>query len=148
MCKSDTHAGTRKAALAEMYIWAEQARSGECQVCQPVGLMRNLRFENKNLLAGQPSDGRAERARPIAGNLWPFEPCGHVLRETKTKTQNKSTGLSKRTSTSATGTRARVARVRAEYPSQLDYSGICVSEKKRHARQSIDRRAERARSVA
>ena len=69
MCKSDTHAGTRKAALAEMCIWAEQTRSGECQVCQPVGLMRNLRFENKNLLAGQPSDGRAERARPVAGTL-------------------------------------------------------------------------------
>ena len=27
---------------------------------------------------------------------------------------------------SATGTRARVARVRAEYPNQLDYSGVCV----------------------
>ena len=26
--------------------------------------------------------------------------------------------------TSATGTRTRVARVRAEYPSQLDYSGV------------------------
>ena len=28
---------------------------------------------------------------------------------------------------SATGTRTRVARVRAEYPSQLDYSGSCFS---------------------
>ena len=27
---------------------------------------------------------------------------------------------------SATGTRTRVARVRAEYPNQLDYSGICI----------------------
>lgn len=27
---------------------------------------------------------------------------------------------------SATGTRARVARVRAEYPNQLDYSGFCA----------------------
>ena len=27
---------------------------------------------------------------------------------------------------SATGTRTRVARVRAEYPNQLDYSGVCV----------------------
>jgi hypothetical protein len=26
---------------------------------------------------------------------------------------------------SATGTRTRVARVRAEYPNQLDYSGAC-----------------------
>ena len=26
---------------------------------------------------------------------------------------------------SATGTRTRVARVRAEYPNQLDYSGLC-----------------------
>ena len=26
---------------------------------------------------------------------------------------------------SATGTRTRVARVRAEYPNQLDYSGVC-----------------------
>ena len=26
---------------------------------------------------------------------------------------------------SATGTRTRVARVRAEYPNQLDYSGFC-----------------------
>ena len=29
--------------------------------------------------------------------------------------------------TSATGTRARVARVRAEYPSQLDYSGFWMA---------------------
>ena len=28
--------------------------------------------------------------------------------------------------TSATGTRARVARVRAKYPNQVDYSGICI----------------------
>ena len=28
---------------------------------------------------------------------------------------------------SATGTRTRVARVRAEYPNQLDYSGICIA---------------------
>ena len=28
---------------------------------------------------------------------------------------------------SATGTRTRVARVRAEYPNQLDYSGFCES---------------------
>ena len=27
---------------------------------------------------------------------------------------------------SATGTRTRVARVRAEYPNQLDYSGCCI----------------------
>ena len=27
---------------------------------------------------------------------------------------------------SATGTRTRVARVRAEYPNQLDYSGVAV----------------------
>ena len=27
---------------------------------------------------------------------------------------------------SATGTRTRVARVRAEYPNQLDYSGFCA----------------------
>ena len=44
-------------------------------------------------------------------------------------TQNKRTGISKRASSSATGTRTRVARVGAEYPSQLDYSGICVSKK-------------------
>ena len=28
---------------------------------------------------------------------------------------------------SATGTRTRVARVRAEYPNQLDYSGCCIN---------------------
>ena len=30
-----------------------------------------------------------------------------------------------RSQNSATGTRTRVARVRAEYPNQLDYSGAC-----------------------
>ena len=35
---------------------------------------------------------------------------------------------------SATGTRTRIARVRAEYPNQLDYSGFCLSH-----RQSIKR---------
>ena len=30
---------------------------------------------------------------------------------------------------SATGTRTRVARARAEYPSQLDYSGCCINSK-------------------
>ena len=29
---------------------------------------------------------------------------------------------------SATGTRTRVARVRAEYPNQLDYGGFCVND--------------------
>ncbi len=29
---------------------------------------------------------------------------------------------------SATGTRTRVARVRAEYPNQLDYSGSCTCQ--------------------
>ena len=33
-------------------------------------------------------------------------------------------------SNSATGTRARVARVRAEYPDQLDYSGVASSLRK------------------
>ena len=33
--------------------------------------------------------------------------------------------------TSATGTRARVARVRAEYPSQLDYSGCWLQAARR-----------------
>ena len=33
--------------------------------------------------------------------------------------------LREHTENSATGTRTRVARVRAEYPNQLDYSGCC-----------------------
>ena len=33
---------------------------------------------------------------------------------------------SNRSQDSATGTRTRVARVRAEYPNQLDYSGFCT----------------------
>ena len=35
-------------------------------------------------------------------------------------------GVWRRDRNSATGTRTRVARVRAEYPNQLDYSGICI----------------------
>ena len=34
--------------------------------------------------------------------------------------------LKKQASNSATGTRTRVARVRAEYPDQLDYSGAVI----------------------
>ena len=39
------------------------------------------------------------------------------------------TDIEKRTpqTNSATGTRTRVARVRAEYPNQLDYSGVEVN---------------------
>ena len=33
---------------------------------------------------------------------------------------------------SATGTRTRVARVRAEYPDQLDYSGVAKEKIRRH----------------
>ena len=38
-----------------------------------------------------------------------------------------SLSLSLTSKYSATGTRTRVARVRAEYPNQLDYSGSCLS---------------------
>jgi len=49
---------------------------------------------------------------------------------------------------SASETRARVARARAEYLSQLNYRGMCASRANFLAVQSSDGRAERARSVA
>ena len=39
---------------------------------------------------------------------------------------------------SATGTRTRVARVRAEYPNQLDYSGCEVELKKGASMEQLD----------
>ena len=38
----------------------------------------------------------------------------------------KTAGYVNGVKTSASGTRAQVARVRAEYPNQLDYSGMCL----------------------
>ena len=48
---------------------------------------------------------------------------------------------------SATGTRTRVARVRAEYPSQLDYSGSCDSGRSKHRRRSTCSRPLRTGNV-
>ena len=47
-----------------------------------------------------------------------LKPCASLLN------YHKSNRAIKRKSNSATGTRTRVARVRAEYPNQLDYSGF------------------------
>ena len=63
--------------------------------------------ENVDMLAGQGNKkgnkkGREEKKLTVPSSL----PTAHC--------QN-----------SATGTRTRVARVRAEYPNQLDYSGSC-----------------------
>ena len=48
----------------------------------------------------------------------------HIRMSTVTNTHMNSNGvLPRQVEHSATGTRTRVARVRAEYPNQLDYSG-------------------------
>ena len=48
----------------------------------------------------------------------------HIRMSTRTNTYlNSSRVLPRQIKHSATGTRTRVARVRAEYPNQLDYSG-------------------------
>ena len=50
----------------------------------------------------------------------------HIRMSTSTnKNVNNDGVLPRHTEHSATGTRTRVARVRAEYPNQLDYSGFC-----------------------
>ena len=61
-----------------------------------------------------PREAQAARGRLCSwcqhGALARLLACGHHVQEQRS---------------SATGTRTRVARVRAEYPSQLDYSGSC-----------------------
>ena len=50
----------------------------------------------------------------------------HIRMSTRTNTyMNNNRVLPRQIKHSATGTRTRVARVRAEYPNQLDYSGSC-----------------------
>ena len=69
---------------------------------------------------------RAPAPRPLgfqASRLPGFQPAG---------LQPQVPGLQLPATNSATGTRTRVARVRAEYPNQLDYSGdgaLAVSSK-------------------
>ena len=57
-------------------------------------------------------------------------------------------GASLATFSSATGTRTRVARVRAEYPGQLDYSGCWISNPEKEYRgdafRSLNLAADRA----
>ena len=52
--------------------------------------------------------------QPVSGVAWPVDTYTHPEQSDA------------RTKYSATGTRTRVARVRAEYPNQLDYSGSCI----------------------
>ena len=52
----------------------------------------------------------------------------HALRKRKVAGSIPAGGFSSKNS--ATGTRTRVARVRAEYPNQLDYSGFCHTVEK------------------
>ena len=75
---------------------------------------------------------RARHVRTAARNDAP--PPSSTARTTRPSASGPGWDALRRKQYSATGTRTRVARVRAEYPNQLDYSGLVDVNLSSHGR--------------